>query len=205
MPQPHRLLFPTNCNHIRWPTANREKIGGADTAFLILPEETELCVQSFSLEPDAETRHHRYSGIHSAIIRSIVGAVRREQLVTFHEEATGKSLSAQSIIFSSNFEGGNLHSVFKSKKSNHYYLLLQNDINTHGYSIWFHFRVKAQQEGRYLFVIANLSREVKYFQVLHLLTFSSIGKKYLRNTIFKCRETMFRHCGSGRRYWALQF
>jgi hypothetical protein len=84
-------------------------------------------------------------------------------------------------------------------------MLLQNDINTHGYSIWFHFRVKAQEEGAYSFIIANLSREIKYYHLLHLLTFSSIGHRYLRNTGIRCRETMFRHCASGRRYWALQF
>lgn len=42
------------------------------------------------------------------------------------------------------------------------YLLLQNDINTHGYNIWFHFRVKAFQAGTYHFVIVNMARPIKF-------------------------------------------
>jgi cytosolic carboxypeptidase protein 2/3 len=77
------------------------------------------------------------------------------------------------LQFDSNFEGGNLHCVFKHKSSGCYYLLLQNDINTHGFTIWFHFNVKAFQPGTYQLVIANLAKEIRFEQETSLLTFSS--------------------------------
>lgn len=46
------------------------------------------------------------------------------------------------LEFYSNFECGNLHSVFRENNTHNYYLFLQNDINTHGYNQWFNFWVK---------------------------------------------------------------
>lgn len=80
------------------------------------------------------------------------------------------------LAFSSNFEGGNLHCVFKDRKTGYLYLLLQNDINTHGYNIWFHFRAKATVSAIYQFVIVNLSKEVKFDQEVALLTYSSLRR-----------------------------
>jgi len=68
----------------------------------------------------------------------------------------------KNVYFSSDFEGGNLHCVYKDKQSGVYYLLLQNDINTHGYNIWFHFSIKSAIAMKYQFVIVNLARQVKF-------------------------------------------
>ena len=83
--------------------------------------------------------------------------------------------------------------------------MLENGINTHGYNIWFHFRVKAAVSAIYQFVIVNLSKEVKFQQEVALLTYSSFKREYERIVGFRCEETRFRHSETMKRFWSLHF
>ena len=71
------------------------------------------------------------------------------------------------LIFESNYEGGNLHSVFTDKNQpNVFYLCLQNDTNTHGFNQWFNFMAKLSphihKELEARFIIVNHSKDIKY-------------------------------------------
>ena len=82
------------------------------------------------------------------------------------------------MSFSSDFEGGNLHCAFKCKKNGFYYLFLQDDINTHGYSIWFNFAVRSVHNAKHQFVIVNMTRPIKFAENVCLLTHSSVSGQY---------------------------
>jgi hypothetical protein len=45
------------------------------------------------------------------------------------------------LNFDSNFESGNLKSAYKVIDRDEYNLLMQDDINTYGYTQWFFFKV----------------------------------------------------------------
>jgi len=96
------------------------------------------------------------------LIRNLSRRICHDQLAKF--QALPKPTHKHGISFSADFEGGNLHCVFKCKKTGYYYMFLQDDVNTHGYNIWFHFNVTAAQSGKYKFVIVNLTRPIKYAQ-----------------------------------------
>lgn len=57
-----------------------------------------------------------------------------------------QELLSDDLIFDSRFESGNLFAVYKNMDEslfqNEYDLILQNDINTKGYSQWFFFSIR---------------------------------------------------------------
>ena len=140
---------------------------------------------------------------YSVVIRDLGRRVCNDQLTGFNEKTRPPSHFSPS--FSSDFEGGNLHCAFKCKKSNLYYLFLQDDINTHGYSIWFHFNIRSIHQGKYQFVIVNMTRPIKFCEDVRLLTYSSISKKYERKVRIKCVESSFRNGWTQKKYFCLHF
>jgi hypothetical protein len=50
-------------------------------------------------------------------------------------------LESNVLNFDSNFESGNLKSAYKVIDRDEYNLLMQDDINTYGYTQWFFFKV----------------------------------------------------------------
>lgn len=62
-------------------------------------------------------------------------------------------------LFDSNIECGNLGLVYKNSDQRQYYLLLENDVNSHGYTSWFFFRFKPYQKGTIIFRILNLVKQ----------------------------------------------
>lgn len=64
------------------------------------------------------------------------------------------------LQFDSRFESGNLYSVY-SRTENVYDLIIQNDINTKGYTQWFYFRVTGTQADQTVkFNIVNFVRRL---------------------------------------------
>ena len=80
-------------------------------------------------------------------------------------------------MFESRFECGNLSLVSKITDSE-YNLLLQNDINTNGYSQWFFFKVSNTFKG-------SKAR----FNILNLYKHSSLYKSGMKIIIYSCKES----------------
>lgn len=126
-----------------------------------------------------------------------------DQLTSISEKPD--STHKTGLVFSSDFEGGNLHCVFKCKKTGFYYLFIQNDVNTHGYNIWFHFKIRAAHAGKHQFVIVNMSRPIKFFESICLPTFSSAGQRYERSLSVNCIESGFKSCETEKNYHSMHF
>ncbi len=81
------------------------------------------------------------------------------------------------MIFESRFESGNLSMTSKVSDSE-YNLLLQNDINTNGYSQWFFFKVTNTQKDK----------TVK-FNILNLYKHNSLYKAGMKIIIYSKKES----------------
>jgi len=109
--------------------------------------------------------------------------VKAEMLGGFHDQQKPFKYS-NNLLFCADFECGNLHSVFRDKRTNVNYLTIQNDVNTHGYNQWFYFSIRSLLAKKYRFIIINLTKEIKCWRDLKLLTFSKNKKKYTRTVSF---------------------
>ncbi|KAL4494540.1 hypothetical protein ABPG72_004442 [Tetrahymena utriculariae] len=87
--------------------------------------------------------------------------------------------SDRTLIFESRFESGNL-SIAAKISDEEYDLLLQNDINTHGHTQWFFFKVKNTFSGsRIKFNILNFCKSDSLFnQGMKVLVYSKIQAIY---------------------------
>lgn len=75
-----------------------------------------------------------------------------------------KSATDKTLVFESRFECGNLSLVSKVTEAE-YNLLIQNDINTNGYSQWFFFKVSNTFKGnKCQFNIMNLCKHSSLYQ-----------------------------------------
>lgn len=85
------------------------------------------------------------------------------------EEKNNLSSTDPSLIkFDSRFEGGNLAFALR-ESSKEYRLVLQNDINTKGFTQWFYFKVSqggdsSEKRQRIKFNIVNLSKMNSLFK-----------------------------------------
>ncbi|EAS03740.2 zinc carboxypeptidase family protein (macronuclear) [Tetrahymena thermophila SB210] len=86
-----------------------------------------------------------------------------------------KNQADRTLIFESRFESGNL-SIAAKISDEEYDLLLQNDINTHGHTQWFFFKVKNTFSGsRVKFNILNFCKSDSLFnQGMKVLVYSKI-------------------------------
>ncbi|KAL4475889.1 hypothetical protein ABPG73_002090 [Tetrahymena malaccensis] len=86
-----------------------------------------------------------------------------------------KNQSDRTLVFESRFESGNL-SIAAKISDDEYDLLLQNDINTHGHTQWFFFKVKNTFSGsRIKFNILNFCKSDSLFnQGMKVLVYSKI-------------------------------
>jgi len=82
----------------------------------------------------------------------------------------------RTLLFESRFESGNLSMVAKVSDSE-YNLLLQNDINTTGYTQWFFFKVSN----------TNKDLEVK-FNILNLYKSNSLFGSGMRVVVYSVKE-----------------
>ncbi|KAL4483318.1 hypothetical protein ABPG72_007960 [Tetrahymena utriculariae] len=72
-------------------------------------------------------------------------------------------MKKESLIFSSEFESGNLFTAYQISE-NHYELILQNDINTKGNTQWFFFKVQNTKKNQTVtFTILNLIKSGSLF------------------------------------------
>ena len=95
--------------------------------------------------------------------------------------------------FDSNFECGNLGKVYKQDKgdSREYYLLLENDVNSHGYTSWFFFKVSNCGVGTVKFHIINLVKTPTMFKKgMKISIFSIKNWKYNKIGWFKGGENI---------------
>jgi hypothetical protein len=68
------------------------------------------------------------------------------------------------IAFDSTFESGNLSLVYIPKATpNYYYLILDDDTNTHGYNEWFFFRVSNLPAAVITFCIVNMHKKTSLY------------------------------------------
>jgi hypothetical protein len=81
-------------------------------------------------------------------------------------------------LFDSQFESGNLGIVYKREESRtrQYFLLLENDVNTHGYASWFFFKVRSCGKGKACFHILNLSKPPILYKVGWRVSIFSVGR-----------------------------
>ncbi len=88
---------------------------------------------------------------------------------------TPKGESDKTLVFESRFECGNLSLAAKTAE-NEYNLLLQNDINTQGYTQWFFFRTSnTSANSKIKFNIINFLKSDSLFnQGMRVLVYSSI-------------------------------
>ena len=83
----------------------------------------------------------------------------------------------KTLVFESRFECGNLSLVSKIAEVE-YNLLIQNDINTNGYSQWFFFKV------------SNTFKGLKArFNILNLYKHSSLYKSGMKIVIYSIKES----------------
>ena len=82
-------------------------------------------------------------------------------------------------VFDSEFECGNLGRVYAEHGSRKYYLLLENDINTHGYTTWFFFRIKNNYEGNVKFYVSNLLKSTSMYKQGMMISIFSKKKSQL--------------------------
>lgn len=87
-----------------------------------------------------------------------------------------------------------MHFVFKEQKRDNYYLLLQNDINTHGFNFWFYFNIRAIKSQKGNFIIANLSRFVSFEGEVSIVTYSHNKKQFERKVGFITAVSKFCRC-----------
>ncbi|EAS07091.3 zinc carboxypeptidase family protein (macronuclear) [Tetrahymena thermophila SB210] len=74
-----------------------------------------------------------------------------------------QNLKKESLIFSSEFESGNLFTAYQISENN-YELILQNDINTKGNTQWFFFKVQNTKKNQTVtFTILNLIKSGSLF------------------------------------------
>mmetsp|Transcript_66276 Transcript_66276/g.176811 ORF Transcript_66276/g.176811 Transcript_66276/m.176811 type:complete len:1072 (-) Transcript_66276:128-3343(-) len=87
------------------------------------------------------------------------------------------------LAFSSCFESGNLEQVY-AKSPDEYELLLTNDTNSDGHSLWFYFAVSGMQEGQQVqFTILNFSKDkLIYSEGMQPVTFSWMDGSGWSNT-----------------------
>jgi hypothetical protein len=57
-----------------------------------------------------------------------------------------------------------------------YFLLLENDINTHGYTSWFFYKVKSCGKGKVCFHILNLSKSPYLYRIGWKISIFSMSK-----------------------------
>lgn len=75
-------------------------------------------------------------------------------------------ISKKKDTFNSCFESGNLAQVYcDSRIENEYYLLLEKDVNSHGYNNWFFFRVKNPGIGIRKFHILNIVKKTSLYKL----------------------------------------
>ena len=60
--------------------------------------------------------------------------------------------------------------------SREYFLLLENDINSHGYTSWFFFKVKSCGKGLASFHIVNLSKSQYLYKIGFKISIFSVDK-----------------------------
>lgn len=95
------------------------------------------------------------------------------------------------LEFDSRFETGNLCRAYQNtepanKNYGAYFLLLEKDVNTHGYTNWFHFRVKNQLPGIHRFFILNVVKRTSlYKQGMRISIFSK--NKFIKEKIGWCK------------------
>ncbi|KAM3147684.1 hypothetical protein pb186bvf_000012 [Paramecium bursaria] len=91
------------------------------------------------------------------------------------------------LEFDSLFEGGNLFQVYYGNKE--YYLLLENDVNTKGYTQWFFFSVISKLRYQTLkFNIININKDMRlYRQGMKILVnqYNSWSKESLNSIFYK--------------------
>ena len=94
-----------------------------------------------------------------------------------------KHIAKVPFSFDSQFESGNLHSVFKTK-NNQYDLILQNDINSKGNTQWFFFE------------IANIPAQTKIkFNIVNMLKNDSLFNYGMQPCVFS--DEAFKKSGQG--------
>lgn len=77
----------------------------------------------------------------------------------------------------SDFESGNICRAYDLQdESRDFYLLTENDINTHGYNNWFFFRFRNGLAGTVRFNIANLAKKTFYFSQGMLISIFSMKR-----------------------------
>ena len=117
------------------------------------------------------------------------------------------------FLFSSNFESGNLHFVYRPKEeplcSIIYYLFLQNDINTHGYNQWFFFEMKPQWQMiikksiTVRLCIANISKRFILREGMKVLVYVDGKWEYAGNCLLLYQNKFNSY--SGGKYMCLDF
>jgi hypothetical protein len=90
---------------------------------------------------------------------------------------TAKGEEDRTLVFESRFESGNLSLVSKVSDGE-YNLLLQNDINTNGYSQWFFFKVSNTREG-----------ERVRFNILNQYKMNNLYRMGMRVIVYSKRES----------------
>jgi hypothetical protein len=89
---------------------------------------------------------------------------RLEEPLAQPEQLLAGAYQGKGPRFDSNFESGNLLFAFKGDRPNEYDLVLQNDINSKGFTQWFYFSVSEVPPGVTLrFNILNLAKADSLF------------------------------------------
>lgn len=75
------------------------------------------------------------------------------------------------------FECGNLCKAFVShSEPNEYFLMIENDVNTYGYNIWFFFRFR------------NIKKGTKTFHLINMIKKTDNYKKGMQISIFSMKK-----------------
>ncbi len=85
---------------------------------------------------------------------------------------------SEDLRIDSDFEGGNICRAYLNVESceKQYFMLIENDLNTHGYNNWFFFRVRNSEPGVRGFNIANLIKKTNFFNQGMLISIFSIKR-----------------------------
>lgn len=97
----------------------------------------------------------------------------------FKELKNCESKKVEKDRIDSNIQSGNLSYAYTNVNNlDAYYLLIEQDTNTHGYTNWFFFRFRNVGVGRRKFYVLNLGKNVWFFrQGMKVSIFSMKGSK----------------------------
>lgn len=100
----------------------------------------------------------------------------------------------EELQFCSNFECGNLLLAYCRPGTQEYDLVLQNDINSHGYTQWFYFQVRNADRVRARFNICNIIKPSHHFRKgMKISAYSLEQKRQCNRNWFKAGEGIFCH------------